>query len=69
MVKDAKPKESKVIGQPRYFATVGIECEKWRCESGDELIGYPAILDIKGLEAAGAITTSEAPEEVEAVDG
>ena len=69
MVKDAKPKDSKVIGQPRYFATVGIECEDWRCESGDELIGYPAALDIKGLRALGAITTGVPAEEVENVDG
>jgi hypothetical protein len=65
----AKSKGTREPEPAVYFATVGIECEDWRCELGDELIGYPAALDIKGLKAAGAITTSVTPEGVEAVDG
>jgi len=65
----AKSKGTRETGAGIYFATVGIECEDWRVESGDELIGYPDALDIKGLRALGAITTGVPAEEVENVDG
>lgn len=65
----AKSKGTRETEPAVYVATVGIECEDWRVESGDELIGYPAALDIKGLRASGAITTSVTLGEVEAVDG
>ena len=40
-----------------YWATTGIECGDWRVEAGNELVGYPDVLDIKGLLQIAAITT------------
>jgi len=52
-----------------YWATTGVECGDWRCEAGHELVGYPDVLDIKGLLEIAAITTAPVVVEPEVTRG
>ena len=50
--------DGKTTATAKYWATTGIECGDWRVEAGNELVGYPEVLDIEGLLEIAAITAA-----------